>query len=73
VAVDLGQLGYRIRAGHRLRVHVSSSDYPEFIPQPGTGEEPWSAVTMRANTQTMTLGGTDPFRITLSVLEGEPA
>jgi hypothetical protein len=52
---------------------VSSSDYPEFIPQPGTGEEPWSAVTMRANTQTMTLGGTDPFRITLSVLEGEPA
>ena len=73
VVVDLGQLGYRIRAGHRLRVHLSSSDYPEFIPQPGTGEEPWSAAQMRPNTQSLALGGADPFRITLSVLEGEPA
>jgi len=71
VRVGLGQLGYRLRAGHRLRLHVSSSDHPEFIPQPGTGEEPWSAVETRPNIQTLALGGDEPFRITVSILEGE--
>ena len=71
VRVGLGQLGYRLRAGHRLRLHVSSSDHPEFIPQPGTGEEPWSAVATRPNIQTLALGGDEPFRITVSILEGE--
>ena len=73
VAVDLGQLGYRVAAGHCLRLHVSSSDHPEFIPQPGTGEDPWSAVETRPNTQTLCLGGDEPFRLTLSILEGAPA
>jgi predicted acyl esterase len=34
VDIDLGQLGYRVREGHRLRLHVHSSDFPEFLPQP---------------------------------------
>jgi uncharacterized protein len=69
VEVDLGQLAYRLKAGHRLRVHVSSSDFPEFIPQPGTGEEPWSAVATRINHQAVSLGGDEPFALTLSILE----
>ncbi|MDF2581229.1 MAG: X-Pro dipeptidyl-peptidase [Microbacterium sp.] len=68
VDIDLGQLGYRVRAGHRLRLHVHSSDFPEFIPQPGTGEEPWGAVGTAVNRQRITLGGAEPLRITLSVL-----
>jgi putative CocE/NonD family hydrolase len=67
VDIDLGQLGYRLVAGHRLRVHVSSSDFPEFIPQPGTGDEPWGAVAMRPNRQHLTVGGADGFRLTLTV------
>jgi putative CocE/NonD family hydrolase len=67
VDVDLGQLGYRLAAGHRLRVHVSSSDFPEFIPQPGTGEEPWGAVAMRPNRQHLAVGGAEGFRLTLTV------
>ncbi len=69
VSVDLGQLAYRLHEGHKLRVHVSSSDFPEFVPLPGTGEDPWGAVEMRANHQTLVLGGTRGFRIDLTVLE----
>lgn len=73
VEIDLGHLGYRLRAGHRLRVHVSSSDHPEFIPQPGTGDEPWSAVETRRNTQCVELGGDEPLRVTYTVLPEVPA
>ena len=68
VDIDLGQLGYRVRAGHRLRLHVHSSDFPEFLPQPGTGEEPWGAVETAVNRQRIALGGDEPLRVTLTVL-----
>ena len=69
--IDLGHVGYRLRAGHRLRVHVSSSDYPEFLPQPGTGADPWTeGERMLPNTQTITIGGPDAFAIDIPVLEG---
>lgn len=71
VTVDLGHLGYRLRAGHRLRIHVSSSDYPEFLPQTGTGADPWAWGPTRRNTQTLVVGGTDGLRLDLSILEGD--
>ena len=67
VDIDLGQVGYRLRAGHRLRLHIHSSDFPEFIPQPGTGEEPWGAVGSVPNRQRITTGGDDPLRVTITV------
>lgn len=73
VAIDLGHLGYRLAVGHRLRVHVSSSDFPEFIPQPGTGAEPWSAVETRPNHQHLLVGGEDGFRLRLTVARGHGA
>ena len=72
--IDLGQVGYRLRAGHRLRVHVSSSDYPEFLPQPGTGRDPWTdGVETEPNTQTLIIGGDDALALELPVLEGSLA
>ena len=71
VEIDLGQLGYRLRAGHALRVHVSASDAPEFIPLPGTGEDPWGATETTPNTEHLTVGGPDGLRIRLSILEEE--
>jgi predicted acyl esterase len=73
VDVDLGHLAYRLEAGHRMRVHVSSSDYPEFIPQPGSGDDPWSAVAIRVNHQTLETGGDEPFVLVLSVLNEQEA
>jgi putative CocE/NonD family hydrolase len=67
VQVDLGQVGYRLAPGHRLRLHVSSSDFPEYVPQPGTGEEPWGAVGAANNRQRITVGGDAGLRVSLSV------
>ncbi|UOR00471.1 CocE/NonD family hydrolase [Leucobacter allii] len=69
--IDLGHVGYRLRAGHRLRVHVSSSDYPEFLPQPGTGGDPWTeGIDTVPNTQTLTIGGAEALALDLPVLNG---
>lgn len=71
IEIDLGQVGYRLGVEHRLRVHVSSSDYPEFLPQPGTGADPWTdGVDTVPNTQTLIVGGSEAFAIELPVLEG---
>ena len=72
--IDLGQVGYRLQAGHRLRLHISSSDYPEFLPQPGTGAHPWSGGEETvSNTQTVFVGGPEGLRLLLPVLNGAVA
>ncbi|SFS14194.1 hypothetical protein SAMN04487846_2869 [Microbacterium sp. cf046] len=71
VEIDMGQLGYRLAEGHSLRVHISGSDAPEFIPLPGTGEEPWGAVGTQSNTHRITVGGADGLAVKVSVLEEE--
>ncbi|WP_156759089.1 CocE/NonD family hydrolase [Microbacterium karelineae] len=69
--IDLGHIGYRLRAGHRLRVHVCSSDFPEFLPQTGTGADPWTWGETHRNTQSLVVGGPTGLALTLTVLEGD--
>jgi hypothetical protein len=38
LTLDLGGIGHTFLAGHRLRLSVCSSAYPEAFPNPGTGE-----------------------------------
>lgn len=45
--VDLGDTGYRLETGHRLRLQVACSDYPRFAVHPGTDENPLLAVDTR--------------------------
>lgn len=72
LSIDLGQIGYRLRAGHRLRLHVCGSDYPEFLPQPGTGRDPWTdGLETTPNTHTALVGGEQGLSISLPVLSGE--
>ncbi|MEU4421999.1 CocE/NonD family hydrolase [Actinoplanes sp. NPDC024001] len=65
VSLDLGHTGYRLAAGHALRLTVASSDAPEFVPAPGTGEHRWLAGKTTPNRQRLHLGDT---RLTLTVL-----
>ena len=41
--VDLWATAIVFRAGHRIRVVVSSSDFPRYERNPHTGEDPWEA------------------------------
>jgi hypothetical protein len=66
--VYLGHTGYRLLPGHRLRLHVASSDFPLFLPHPGTAENPWYATTTRTNRQTLVAGGATPSYVSLTVL-----
>jgi predicted acyl esterase len=66
--VYLGHTGYRVEPGHRLRVHVASSDFPVFLPHPGTDENPWDATTTRTNRHTLVTGGATPSYVSLTAL-----
>jgi predicted acyl esterase len=71
VSVYLGHIGYRLRAGHRLRLHVASSDFPLYLPYPGDDRNPWSAASFASNGQTLHTGGSHPSLLTVHIL-GDP-
>ena len=73
VRIELGHTGYRLRPGHRLRLHLASSDYPEFLPNPGTTENRWLATDTRTTTQRLTTDlQTRPY-LSITTLEADRA
>ena len=68
VEIPLGHTGYRLQPGHRLRVHLASSDYPLYLWHPGTGENPWQAIQGQRNEQTLVTGGPEPSHLSITVL-----
>ena len=71
--VHLGHTGYRLRAGHALRLQVASSDFPLYLWHPGADENPWDATRFAANEQTLTTGGGGPSHVRFTVREGPNA
>lgn len=67
-SVDMGHAGYRLEAGHRLRVEVASSAFPRYLPYPGLQVDPWMDERTRANRQTLVVSGTRPSAVQLWVL-----
>jgi putative CocE/NonD family hydrolase len=68
--IDLGPVGVRLPAGHRLRLQVGSSDFPQWDRNLNTGgpigqEGPTAA---RAATQTILHDERYPSRLTLPVV-----
>ncbi|WP_326731764.1 CocE/NonD family hydrolase [Streptomyces phaeochromogenes] len=68
LTLSLGHAGYRLRTGHQLRLHLHSSDFPEFVIHPGTDENPWLAIGGARTAQQIRLGGTEGARLTLTTL-----
>jgi predicted acyl esterase len=66
--IRLLHAGYRVRTGHRLRLHLASSDFPEFVPNPGTGGDGWSAHKFLPNTTTISTSKLHPLKLTFTVL-----
>lgn len=68
VVVDLGHTGYRVRQGHRLRVHVASSDFPRVMPYFGDDRDPWTATGGVPNEQGLRVGGAHGARVVVTAL-----
>ncbi|MGH3396323.1 MAG: CocE/NonD family hydrolase [Streptosporangiaceae bacterium] len=69
VRIELGHTGYRLRPGHRFRLNIASSDFPEYMRHPGTGENPWLAVKTAPSTQRLISTRDAPASLRLTVLE----
>jgi len=69
VVVDLGDAGYRLRPGHALRLMVSASEFPRYLPDTGTGENPWTARRFIPTKQQIVIGGTYAARLRCHIME----
>ncbi|MFJ8027669.1 CocE/NonD family hydrolase [Streptomyces sp. NPDC096311] len=69
VTFDLTHAGYRLRSGHALRLHIASSDFPTYLPHPGTQENPWLAVDGKTTVQTLLTGGEHASHLSLTVVD----
>ncbi len=67
VTVELMTISHRLRAGHRWALQLMSSDFPEYVLEPGDGSDPWEATALAPSEQTVRLGGATPGRLVLTV------
>jgi putative CocE/NonD family hydrolase len=70
--IDLGPTAYVFKAGHRIRVQVSSSDFPQWDRNLNTGGPLGAegAAQARVATQTVLHDSDHPSRVTLPVVGG---
>jgi putative CocE/NonD family hydrolase len=68
VEVDLWSTSIAIPAGHRLRVHVSSSNFPRWDRNLNTGEPVTSGTAMRTAQQKVYFDQSRPSRIVLPLI-----
>merc|ERR1711990_281670 len=66
VEVDMWATAYTFPAGHRLRVTVTSSNAPQFAPNPNTGDS-FGNATVKAN-NTVFFSATHPSRVELPIV-----
>jgi putative CocE/NonD family hydrolase len=69
LAIELGPVGVLLRAGSRLRLDVSSSDFPNFDRNHNTGRDFWSDPTLRTARQTIFTDREHPSRLIVPVLD----
>ena len=61
----------RFEAGHRIRIQVSWSDYPRFLPNPFTPGPEFQAEERRNAVEKLYCGASHPSRLILPVYRGE--
>jgi uncharacterized protein len=61
---------YEFRTGDRVRLEISSSDYPQFAPNPNTGAPFGTDTATQTATQTILHDGRHPSAVTLPVIPG---
>lgn len=67
-AIDMRATAYRFHAGHRLRLEVSSSNFPRFDPNPNTGTVVAYETAHRRASQVVYHSGRYPSRLILPLV-----
>lgn len=73
VEVDLWSTSVLVKAGHRLRVHVTSSNFPRWDRNLNTGEPVTESTQMRVAQQRILHDHEHPSRLVLPVIPAAPA
>jgi uncharacterized protein len=66
--IRLWNVSHVLRAGHRIRLHITSSDFPRWDRNPGTGAPAGTDTTLRAADQTVLHDRAHPSRVVLPVI-----
>jgi putative CocE/NonD family hydrolase len=66
--ISIWPTSYELRAGDRVRLEISSSDYPQFAPNPNTGEPFGQSTNTVTATQTVLHDAAHPSSIILPVV-----
>ena len=53
ISIDLGNIAFLLKTGERLRLQVSSSNFPKYNRNPNTGVSPFDAVKFKTVKQTI--------------------
>jgi putative CocE/NonD family hydrolase len=70
VEFDLWPIAHRFAAGHRIRLQVSSGAHPRYVRNPGTGEHPLEAETLKAVDVEILHGPPHPSAVVLPIASG---
>jgi putative CocE/NonD family hydrolase len=68
VEFDLWPLAHRFAGGHRIRLQVSSGAHPRYVRNPGTGEHPLEAESLRPVDVEILHGPEHPSSVTLPIV-----
>ena len=68
MTIDVGATSNMFLAGHRIRIEISSSNFPRFDRNPNTGAPFGESAELRVVTQTILHDGQHPSRIILPVV-----
>ena len=71
-AIDMGPIAYRVAEGHRLRLEISSSNFPKYDRNMNTGAAPHTAAAGVVAVQTVFHGRPMSSRLLLTVAPAGP-
>ncbi len=66
--IQLWNVSHVLHVGHRIRLHITSSDFPRWDRNPGTGAPAGTDTTLRAADQTVLHDRAHPSRVVLPVI-----
>ncbi len=69
IEIDLGYTGVTIRKGNRIRLEISSSNFPKYDRNPNTGEDAYEATELIPVKQKIYHGGEYSSRLILNILD----